>query len=225
MVAAGKSFSLTSITTFNRNQGNMPKPTRVLLVRHGETSSIVNNRIHGQTDSPLSERGIRDARKTAEYFQQQPPDLIYSSSLGRALQTARIIGSTVDLEPIPIDGLREQHYGWLEGLPNSLFEPEGSGHWLFRPFVRFAMAFTAEQTGAYQQRIISAFNEIVEQHPGKQILFIVHWGVLCVLERYLSGKDVSQWFQQVEWNYCGISEFHLDGQTWKTVRLDDDRGL
>lgn len=203
----------------------MTIPTRVLLVRHGETSSIANNRIHGQTDSPLSERGMRDAEKTGKYFSEQPPDLIYSSSLGRAMQTARIIGTAVDLEPIPTDGLREQYYGWLEGLPNSLFEPEGSGHWLFRPFVRFAMAHSAEQPNAYQHRIISTFNEIVNRHPGMQILFIVHWGVLCILERYLSGKDVSQWFQQVEWNYCGISEFHQIDQIWKMIRLDDNRHL
>jgi len=199
----------------------MQNPTKILLVRHGETSAIANNRIHGQTDSPLSERGKGDAQKTGEYFRQQPPDLIYSSSLGRAMQTARIIGSAVGVEPIPMDGLREQNYGWLEGMPNSLFEPEGSGHWFFRPFVRFAMAFTAEKSDAYQKRVISTFNEIIARNPGMRILFVVHWGVLCVLERYLSGKDVSQWFRQVEWNYCGISEFQQAGQTWKMVRLDD----
>ena len=203
----------------------MRKPTKVLLVRHGETTSIANNRIHGQTDSPLSKSGISAAQKTAKYFRLQPPDLIYSSSLGRALQTANIIGSAVDIQPVPMDGLREQYYGWLEGLPNSLFEPEGSGNWLFRPFVRFAMAYTAEKGNDYQDRILSTFNQIVEKHPGKQILFVVHWGVLCVLERYLSGKDVSQWFQQVEWNYCGISEFHLLDNSWKMVRLDDNRHL
>jgi len=203
----------------------MRKPTKVLLVRHGETTSIANNRIHGQTDSPLSDRGISAAQKTAEYFRLQPPELIYSSSLGRALQTANIIGSAVDIQPMPMDGLREQYYGWLEGLPNSLFEPEGSGHWLFRPFVRFAMAFTAEKANDYQDRILSTFNQIVEKHPGKQILFVVHWGVLCILERYLSGKDVSHWFQQVEWHYCGISEFHLLENAWKMVRLDDNRHL
>jgi broad specificity phosphatase PhoE len=203
----------------------MRKPTKVLLVRHGETTSIANNRIHGQTDSPLSARGRAAAQKTAEYFRQQPPDLIYSSSLGRALETANMIGSAVGIQPIPIDGLREQYYGWLEGLPDSLFEPQGSGYWLFRPFVRFAMAYTAEKASKYQERILSNFDQIVNQHPGKQILFVVHWGVLCILERYLSGKDVNQWFQQVEWNYCGISEFHKDGQTWKMIRLDDNRHL
>jgi broad specificity phosphatase PhoE len=182
----------------------MQKTTKVLLVRHGETSSIANNRIHGQTDSPLSERGIRDAQKTAEYFRQQPPNLIYSSSLGRALQTARIIGSAVNLDPLPTDGLREQHYGWLEGLPNSLFEPEGSGHWLFRPFVRFAMTYTAEKSSDYQDRIISTFNQIVNQHPGKQILFVVHWGVLCVLDTLSHGQGylpmVSTGGMELLWN-------------------------
>lgn len=203
----------------------MPKTTRVLIIRHGETISIANNRIHGQTDSPLSKRGIAAAQKTAEYFRQQPPDLIYSSSLGRALETAKIISSAVGIQAIPMDGLREQYYGWLEGLPISLFEPEASGHWFFRPFVRFAMAYTAEKASDYQGRILSTFDQIVDQHPGKQILFVVHWGVLCILERYLSGKDVSQWFQQVEWNYCGISEFHHFNHAWKMVRLDDCRHL
>jgi broad specificity phosphatase PhoE len=124
-----------------------------------------------------------------------------------------------------VDGLKEQHYGWLEGKNNTLFEPEGTGHWLFRPFVRFAMAFTAESCTDYETRVCRSFDALVAENRGKRILIVVHWGVLCVLERYLSGKTMDGWFSQAGWHYCGISEFHLNDAGWQTVRLDDCRHL
>lgn len=197
----------------------------LFLIRHGETTAIANGIINGQTDSPLSVNGISAAQRTAEYFKGQHFDALYASSLGRAMHTARIIGSGFGLEPQPVDGLREQSYGWLEGLPSVLFEPEEGGFWPLRPFVRFAMQHSAEMGNAYLKRILSSFDQIVTENQARRIMLVVHWGVLCILERYLTGKDVTQWFEQVAWNYCGISEFHKNGTGWQVIRLDDNSHL
>jgi len=105
----------------------MNKTTQITLVRHAETTMISGNKIHGHLDAPLSEAGLIDTRKTAEYFRGQHFDTLYSSSLGRALRTAEIIGKAVQLDPIPVDKLRERYYGRLEGKSLDRFEPDGSG--------------------------------------------------------------------------------------------------
>ena len=58
----------------------MDKPTQVVFVRHAQTKMITSHRIHGQTDSPFHEKGLRDAKKTADHFRGQTFDAFYSSS-------------------------------------------------------------------------------------------------------------------------------------------------
>jgi len=100
----------------------MTKRTQVVLVRHAQTEMITKNRIHGHSDSPLSQKGIRDANKTADRLREQSFDVFYSSSIGRAMSTAEIIGDALNMTPVPTDGLKERYYGWLEGKPLSLFD-------------------------------------------------------------------------------------------------------
>ena len=105
----------------------MAKSTEIVLVRHAETTMISDNRIHGQLDAPLTESGIEAARRTAEYLSGQKFDAFYSSSLGRAMRTAEVIGEAIHINPVPVDGLCEHNYGWLEGKPLPLFEPDLTG--------------------------------------------------------------------------------------------------
>ena len=63
-------------------------PVRILLARHGETVFNVERRYQGQSDSPLTERGVEQARQLARMLRDEPVGAVYSSDLGRALETA-----------------------------------------------------------------------------------------------------------------------------------------
>ena len=89
----------------------------LLLVRHGTTEWVDNNILHGITDIPLNENGLRQAREVAEALKNVPASHLYSSSLTRCMQTAQAIAAKVHLEPVPMDGLKEMDFGWLEGKP------------------------------------------------------------------------------------------------------------
>jgi broad specificity phosphatase PhoE len=203
----------------------MEKPTRLILVRHAETTTIIENRIHGQTDAPLSEAGLRDSRKTAEYFRGQHFDAFYSSSLGRAMRTAGIIGEAIGQKPTPVDQLRERYYGWLEGKPLDLLEPDGSGHWLFRPFVNLALFVSGEHDKDFIARVVAGLQKIIDRHPHQRILIVVHWGILGILSQYLQGLDVNDWRVIGPWTACGISEFQQDNGRWQVVRMNDGSHL
>jgi len=199
----------------------MNQPTRVILVRHGQTQTITNDKIHGQTDGPLSEKGLADARKTADFFRGQSFDAFYSSPLGRAMTTARMIGETINMQPVPVDGLKERFYGWLEGRSMKWFEPDLSGPKITLPLVRFALWASGEHSEDFVNRITTTFDALTEKHPGERIFIVLHWGVLGVLNQHLLGQDVSEWRRIGPWIACGISEFHHQNGVWKPMSIDN----
>ncbi len=201
------------------------KNTELLLVRHAHTTMIAENKIHGHSDGPLSESGLKDSHKAADYFREQKFDAFYSSSLGRAMRTAEIIGDALNQKPIPVDDLRERYYGHLEGKPLDLFEPDGSGVWFMRPYVHLALWLTGESEKHFVERVIKWINKISQVHQGQRVLAVTHWGVLGILNQYFQNKDINEWRQIGPWIACGVSEFHNNGQEWKTIRLDDGHYL
>ena len=78
-------------------------PVRLLLARHGETVFNVTGRWQGQGNSPLTERGLAQARELGRALAQESIAAVYSSDLGRAVQTAREVavphGLDVQMEP------------------------------------------------------------------------------------------------------------------------------
>lgn len=199
--------------------------TELILVRHGQTQTITRNRIHGQTDSPLSAKGIADAKKTANYFRGQSFDAFYSSSLGRAMQTAGIIGEAIEMTPMPEDGFMERYYGWLEGKSIALFEPDLSGPKITLPLVKFALKMSGELGNDFVKRVINTFNKIVAKHKGQRILIVLHWGILSVLTQYLQQKDLSIWRSIGPWTACGISEYHHINNKWHPIYQDEHSHL
>lgn len=199
----------------------MPNTTQLVLVRHADTTMTEKNRIHGHSDAPISKKGLRAIERTAKHFCGQRFDALYSSSLGRALTTAKHIGEAVGLEPVPLDGLRERGYGWLEGKLLPYFEPDLTGLVWLRPFVRFALFASGERDHVFINRVISTTEDILSNHRHGRVMMVVHWGVLSILTKYLAENTMDEWHEIGPWTACGITEFHANGRGWHTVRMDD----
>jgi broad specificity phosphatase PhoE len=203
----------------------MAKSTELVLVRHAETTMISDNRIHGQHDAPLTDSGIAAAKKTAEYFRGQKFDAFYASSLGRALRTAEIIGATINMQPLPVDGLRERNYGWLEGKPLVLFEPDLTGPAFMHPIIKFALRVSGERDEEFPRRVVKSMEEIIQRHSGQRVLLVIHWGILSILTRYFRGEGMEGWQSVGPWKACGITEYHKNGKGWQVIRTDDHSHL
>ena len=96
-------------------QENTEGKVRLLFVRHGETESNVEHRYMGQSDSPLTPTGVAQAEAVAKRLAQHRLDAIYSSDLGRAASTSKIISQACGLPVIHDTRLRERHAGLLQG--------------------------------------------------------------------------------------------------------------
>ena len=80
---------------------------RVFIVRHGATILSAEDRFAGETDIPLSDEGREQTRHLAQRLQKEKITAVYSSPLGRTMETARILAEPHGLEVQTRDGLRE----------------------------------------------------------------------------------------------------------------------
>jgi glucosyl-3-phosphoglycerate phosphatase len=89
---------------------------RLVLLRHGQTDYNVAGRMQGHIDSQLTETGRSQAVAAAPAIVRMAPDLLVSSDLRRAVDTADIVGAATGL-PVKLDPrLRETHLGEWQGL-------------------------------------------------------------------------------------------------------------
>ena len=90
--------------------------TRVIVVRHGQTEWNVEARIQGQGDSRLTAEGLSQAQAIAARLATEPFDVLVSSDLGRAAETARAIGERCAKPTVFDTRLRERCFGVGEGM-------------------------------------------------------------------------------------------------------------
>jgi 2,3-bisphosphoglycerate-dependent phosphoglycerate mutase len=95
--------------------------TRLVLLRHGESSWNLANRFTGWHDVPLSEQGVREGREAGLALKQAgiEPEVLHTSLLRRAIHTANLALGEMERAWIPVSRswrLNERHYGALEGL-------------------------------------------------------------------------------------------------------------
>ena len=90
--------------------------TKLYLIRHGQSAGNAEGRFGGHSPTPLSELGMRQAEMTAHFLAKENVDVIYTSDLYRAVQTAEPLAKILDLPIIKTDAFRERNVGVLEGL-------------------------------------------------------------------------------------------------------------
>jgi broad specificity phosphatase PhoE len=203
----------------------MSRHARVFLVRHADTVFTEQGLIHGSLDSPLSEEGLRQSGLTAERLRGENFDAFYSSPLGRAMATATIIGEAVDMKPIPVPGLAERDFGWMEGWPLPRAHSNALLSRLRLILIRMNFALSGERRGDFEARVAGALQMILNRHPDGRILTVTHWGVLTMIMHLLVGGDWGQWAKSADWSACGISEIQRQDKHWQTVYLNDSRHL
>jgi len=157
----------------------MKKYTTMITVRHGETEWNLVGKQQGHLNSSLTKLGIKQAEALAKELATKKIDIIYSSDLGRATQTAKIISNHLSLKFLTDLGLRERNLGTMQGLTKKEFA---------KKFPKEAAKFntgnpdyilpTGESARQRYERCINCAENLAHQHIGKTILIVAHGGVL-----------------------------------------------
>lgn len=162
----------------------MIEPTRIIAIRHGETTWNVDTRIQGRLDIPLNATGRGQAARLAQALKDEPISAVYASDLTRAWETAAYLGQAHGLLVTPEAGLRERGFGDFEGKTFAEIEallPEQSLRWRKRD-PEFAPA-GGESLLALKSRVEEATARLAARHPGQLIALVGHGGVMDVLYR------------------------------------------
>ncbi len=156
-------------------------PSRLLLVRHGESTWNAGRRIQGQLDPPLSGRGVAQAQEVAERFGGHRLVGLYCSDLVRARRTADLIGEAVGLEPVEEPGLREIALGEWEGKTREELIDEYPvlwERWSREP--NWDLVPGGEGARPFADRIGATLEGLRERHPEGDVLCVTHGGVIQV---------------------------------------------
>ena len=190
--------------------------THVILIRHGQTDWNKERRIQGHTDNLLNETGIAQAKMLAEKIAKNFSniDAIYSSDLQRAYDTALATAEKLNLPVHKKTGLREVHFGKLEGV--LITDPEAQAA-LAReaqldkdspdrkklwdaPFSPGSESFNQNL-----DRMKQAIIEIAKDHPDQTVLVFSHGRSIKNLFLDTAGTT-----EPLHLGNCGMISFAID---------------
>ncbi|NUS72516.1 MAG: histidine phosphatase family protein [Corynebacteriales bacterium] len=148
---------------------------KVLIWRHGRTQWNADGRIQGQADVALDEIGQAQAKAAARLLAAEKPELIISSDLVRAMDTARALGALLNL-PIEEDKrLRERHFGLWQGLTaEEAAEQYPAGYAAWRRGEQPDVD-GVETEAALTERLVAAVNDAAQRAEGA-ICVVTHGG-------------------------------------------------
>jgi probable phosphoglycerate mutase len=166
----------------------MHNSTELLIIRHGETEANLQGRWQGHGDSPLTECGLAQAKAIGKRLTTHRFSSLYSSDLGRARNTAKIIAKHTGHKIVLDKRLREKDVGIFQGLTVEEAERLYPDEW--RLYKNFASDYAIPNGESSQQRLeraISCLEDIGSRHPSESIVVVTHGGVLNDLLRHTLG--------------------------------------
>ncbi|WHX76332.1 histidine phosphatase family protein [Bacillus safensis] len=145
--------------------------TTICLVRHGETDWNAAKRIQGRTDIPLNDTGKWQAEQTGLYLKDVHWDVVISSPLTRAKETAHLILNHVHAPLVIMDDFIERDYGDAEGMS---FEERQK---LF-PDKQYP---NMEPIETIQNRMLEGIEKVRAAYPDQHVLIVAHGAAIHAL--------------------------------------------
>ena len=203
--------------------------TKLFLVRHGQSAGNAAGRFGGHSPTPLSDLGFEQARLTAEALAKENVNVIYSSDLLRAVQTAEPLSKLTGIPIITKPEFRERNVGVLEGLTfdESKSEFPNDYYALVNRNIHHVIT-EGESYSNLLDRIKGELRDIIRKHRGERVAIFTHTGALCFMTLHLIGA-IHRNTKQTPWivtSNCGINRFEIRGpRNIRVLALNDTRHL
>lgn len=195
--------------------------TRFIVVRHGETEWNLESRIQGHSDSALTPAGLAQAEALARRLARESFDRLFSSDLGRARETARIIGARTGHAVWVDPRLRERAFGVAEGLTYGELDHQ------------FPDAFSkvretdpdfvipgGESRRQHYERVGGAFESLSREHAGLRLAVVCHGGVLAALYRRIHALGIAT-PRPIPIPNASFNAIRFDGAAWTVEAWGD----
>ena len=167
------------------------RPRTIYLARHGQSESNREERISGQADPSLTEKGLRQAQRLATALLNIPLTTILTSTLRRSMETARPIAESQGIALCPLDALKEMSFGVLEGQLRGHLDHEPQ--YLLDQWTQDKLHFRipgGESLLDVQKRVLPLLSHILEDNPEGTLLIVGHRHTNIVILSALMGWNV-----------------------------------
>jgi broad specificity phosphatase PhoE len=155
--------------------------TELILVRHAEPDYNATIGTPEAPDPPLTERGRLQAIRLAQRLRDMQIDAIYSSTMGRAIETANIVAGAKDLPVLRTPQLREVAISPRVLSNGTKEDPKKLASEVLVRFLnnpRWDAIEGLEPSRPFRHRVVQAVDDIVRRHPGGRVLVVTHAGVI-----------------------------------------------
>lgn len=195
-------------------------------MRHGHVPGISPERFRGRTDVELTERGMAEARKTADWIARfWQPTRVYSSPLRRCRETGRQIAAACGINAVVLDSLNDLDYGewqWQTHDEIAVAWPALYRRWRANPhLMRFPNGESLQELVA---RAADALRLAIDGHPRETIIMVGHDSINRAMLLQVLSQPLSAYWQLTQ-DPCAISEIVSEGDTIKVVRLNESAHL
>lgn len=171
--------------------------TKIFLTRHGQTEWNKKGISQGHKNSDLTDLGVNQAKWLGAKLEDEKIDLIVTSSLGRAKDTALHIRGKRDIEIIESDNLKEMHMGEWEGRSHVEIEelwPENVHDFRNQPH-KYTPMEPAESIQNLIHRTSTELRDIAKKHKNKNILIVTHGIALHALFAHIEDKPLEKFWE------------------------------
>ncbi len=201
--------------------------TKFLLIRHGESETNLTGVFTGQSNAPLTERGILQAKCTAEYIKNNYKiDKVISSDLDRAFVTGKAVSDLFGLEVTQTPELREISAGKWEALPFSDIKeayPELYASWFGD--IGVCRCPGGESVAELGDRVFNCMKRIAEENPNSTIVIATHATPIRALQSVITHGSVNE-MEHINWvSNASVSTVTYDNGKWEFVEASRDEHL
>jgi len=168
----------------------------IYVVRHGETDSNKARKLMGQRiDEPLNAEGVAQANALAEELRMEKFDVIFTSPLRRARQTAEMVANRIGAPIMERKELLERDFGSLSGHSwEEMSKGVASGsvdfqskdleqNYDYRPY-------GGESVEDVKARFLHFLDDVRRDYAGKKVLIVAHGGILKLAHLFLKDKHL-----------------------------------
>ncbi len=184
--------------------------TVIGLLRHGQTDWNIDFRLQGVTDIPLNETGIGQARFAAEVIVANDWDLILTSPLSRARDTAQIVAEANNLGEVLVEPLL---------LERSFGEAEGLGHEEWR--AKYADTNSVpggESLAELEARSWLLLESLAQNYAGRRVLTVSHGALIRKLLGLVSRGEFPREGERL--GNASMSIFEHDENGWRVCKYE-----
>lgn len=186
--------------------------TRFYIVRHGETIFNVKGRIQGWCDSPLTERGIGQARKLGDKLKEYRFDVCFSSTSERAIDTANYILENRNVDIHVTKELKEQCFGDFEAEYVKDVFKDGAH---FDDGYKFC---GGENFDEAIHRFVCALKKIAIDYPNANVLIISHGSIIKHVVNWLEPGFMGSKIRTADLvPNCSVTCIEVEGEQLKLI--------